>query len=71
MTKASKEGYVSLERVLCIYYLLHFWKDTIGVKALIDLGSEVNAITLAYKSKLGLRVQLTNIGAQKIDGSIF
>ena len=35
----------------------------------MDLGSKVNAITPAYIAKLGLKVQKTDIGAQKIDGS--
>ena len=36
----------------------------------MDSGSKVNAMTPAYASKLGLRVYHTNVGAQKIDGSI-
>ena len=36
---------------------------------MIDSDSEVNAITPAYISKLGLNVHHTNVGAQKIDGS--
>ena len=48
VTEASKEKYVSLERMACIHYLLRFWKDTIGVKALIDSGNEVNAMTPVY-----------------------
>ena len=58
----------SLDRIPCIHYALHFQKNTAEVKALIDSGSEVNAMTLAYASKLGLQVCQTNIGAQKIDG---
>ena len=38
-------------------------------RALIDLGSEVNAMTPAYTAKLGLKVRETDIGVQKIDGS--
>ena len=67
MTETNKE--VTLERVLCIHYPLRFQKDTADVRALIDSGSEVNAMTLAYASKLGLRVRHTDVGAQKIDGS--
>ena len=33
------------------------------------MSNEINAMTLAYVAKLGLQVQKTNIGAQKIDGS--
>ena len=38
------------------------------IRALIDSGSEVNAITPAYATKLGLTPQTTSVGAQKIDG---
>ena len=48
---ASIEKLVFLERVLCIYYLLRFRKDTTGVRALIDSSSEVNAMSLAYALK--------------------
>ena len=37
---------------------------------MIDSDSEVNAMTPAYAAKLGLGVQKTDIGAQKINGSI-
>ena len=68
MTKASKEDVV-LDHVPCIYYPVCFRKDQDKVLALIDSGSEVNAMTFAYASKLGLTVRLTNVGAQKVDGS--
>ena len=58
-----------LKKVPCIHYPLGFWKDTVEVRALIDLGSELNAISPAYTSKLGLKVCHTDVGAQKIDGS--
>ena len=58
-----------LEWMSCIHYPLRFRKDTAGVRALIDSGSEVNAMSPAYASKLGLRVRHTDVGAQKIDGS--
>ena len=67
MTETNKE--VTLERVPCIHYLLRFRKDTTGVNGLVDSGSEVNAITPTYAAKLRLKVQKTNIEAQKIDGS--
>ena len=66
---ASKEKHVSLEPVLCIYYPLSFLKNHLGVKTLVDLGSEVNAILLVYISKLGSKVHHSDIGAQKINGS--
>ena len=67
VTETNKE--VTLERVPCIHYPLRFRKDTAGVRALVDSGSEVNAMTPAYAAKLGLQVRKTDIGAQKIDGS--
>ena len=66
MIETSKEEYMSLEQVLCIHYLLRFQKDIAGIRALVDLGSEVNAITLAYIAKLGFKVQKTDIEAQKL-----
>lgn len=57
-----------LERVLCIHYLVQFWKNQTEVQVLIDSKNEVNAMTLAYISKLGLKIWATNIKAQKIDG---
>ncbi|MCJ1349417.1 hypothetical protein MMC31_007657 [Peltigera leucophlebia] len=44
-------------------------KDTDEIQALIDSGSEVNAMAPAYAKKLGLRIRKTDVGAQKIDGS--
>ena len=67
MTETNKE--VTLERVPCIHYPLRFQKDTKGVRALVDSGSGVNAMTPAYAAKLGLQVRKSDIGAQKIDGS--
>ena len=60
----------ALERVLCIHYPVQFEAtNKTQVQALNDSGSEVNALTPAYASKLGLRARHTNVGAQKIDGS--
>lgn len=39
--------------------------------ALINSGSEVNAITPTYIAKLGLKIQKTDIKTQKIDSFIF
>ena len=65
MTVASKE---TLERVSCIYYPVQF-KDTDKalVQALIDSGSEVNAIYPSFVKQLGLSIRSTDVGAQKID----
>ena len=56
-----------MDWVLCIYYLIWFKKNEVQV--LIDSGSKVNAITLGYALKLGLKICSTNGGAQKIDNS--
>ena len=69
MIETSKEDNVALQRVLCVYYPIWFKKKE--VQALVDFGNEVNAMAPAYAAKLGLKVQKTDIGAQKIDGSIF
>ena len=63
VTEASKEEHVYLERVPYIHYPLCFQKDTTGIIFMIDLSSEVNAMTPAYASKLGLKVHHTNVGA--------
>ena len=36
---------------------------------MLDSGSEVNAMSLAYTKRLGLKTRKTNVGAQKINGS--
>ena len=41
----------------------------VEVQALIDSRNEDNAMAPAYTKKLGLRVQKTDVGTQKIDGS--
>ena len=60
----------ALEHVPSIHYPVQFKKDTEEIRALIDLGSEVNTIALAYAKKLDLWLRKTNVGAQKIDKSI-
>ena len=66
-TGAKKEA---LERVPYIYYPVQF-KDTdrAPVQALIDSGSEVNAIHPSFVKQLGLSIRPTDVGAQKIDGT--
>lgn len=64
----AENGVVVLERVLCIWYLIWFKKNE--VQPLFNLTNEVNAMTPAFVSKLGLKVCSTHVGAQKIDGSI-
>ena len=58
-----------LENIQYIYYPLRFRKDLRKTRALINLGSEVNAMTPAYAAELGFGVQEIDIGAQKIDSS--
>ncbi len=55
-----------LERVPCIRYLVTFKNQ---IKALLDSESEVNAISQAFAHQFGLKIQKTNVGAQKIDGA--
>ena len=79
MTGASKEAQVIevtqegkkviLDQVLYIHYPIQFWNDKRAtIWALINSGSEFNAMNLAYPKKLGLQTQRTDVGAQKIDG---
>ena len=73
MTGASKKApKVVFDRVLYIYYPVQFRKDKEGatIQALIDFGSEINAMTPAYDKQLGFRTQRIDIRAQKIDGSL-
>ena len=59
-----------LDKVPCICYPVQFRKDKgKNVLALLNSGSEVNAMTPAYTAHLGLKVRITDVGAQKIDGS--
>ena len=56
-----------LDRVPCT---CQFRKDNgKNVLALLDSGSEVNAMRPAYAAHLGLKVRVIDVGAQKIDGS--
>ena len=57
-----------LKRVSCIHYPVQFKKDKTQVQALVDLGSEVNAMHPSFAKQLGPPIWPTNVGAQKIDG---
>ena len=72
VTEASKEAQeVILGWVPCMHYPVQFRKDKEAtIWALINVGSKVNAMTLAYVKQLGLQVQRNDVGAQKIDGSL-
>lgn len=69
VTVTSKKDDVILERFFCIYY--PFWLKKNKMQAFIDLSSKFNAKTLTYAAKLGLKVCLTDIRAQKINSSTF
>ena len=56
-------------RVFYIHYPVWFQEDQEQVRALIDSGSEVNAMSSAYAKKLGPKTWKINVGVQKIDGS--
>ncbi len=69
MTTSLEISIGPLQHVPCIRYPIQLQEDQLEVKALIDSGSQVNAMTLAYAKKLGLTTWKTSVGAQKIDGS--
>ena len=56
----------ALEQVPYIWYLVTFKDQT---KALLDFENKVNVMNSAFTSQLGLKIQKTNVGAQKIDGT--
>ena len=56
-------------KISYIYYPIWFQKSQKQIKALLDSGSEINAMSPAYAKRLGLKTWKTNVGAQKIDGS--
>lgn len=66
---ANKEADMALERVQYIRYLIHFKKYEVQI--LFNSGSEVNAMTLAFAAKLGLKMYHINVEAQKIDSFTF
>ena len=70
MIGASKEAFkVILDWEPCIHYPVQFRNNKETIQALIDFGSKVNVMTLAYTKKLGLQTWRTDIRAQKIDAS--
>lgn len=69
ITEASTKSGMVLDRIPYIYYLPRFNKDKeIKVWTLINAGSKINAITLAYASMLDLPVWQTKIRVEEIDG---
>lgn len=59
-----------LKHVLYIYYQVHFKRDQANVQALLNFSSGINAMSSIYTAKLGLKIRLTNIKAQKVNGSM-
>ena len=62
---------VNSEQISCIQFLVKNWKYKISIQVLINFSNEINAITSADTFMLGIKVYLTAIGAQKINGSYF
>lgn len=60
MTETSTED-IALDWVSYIYYPVQFKKEEL--RALIDIVSEVDAITPTYAVKLGLKVRRTHVQA--------
>ena len=60
---------VALKKRPCIHYRVWFQESQEQIKALLDSGSEVNAMSPVYVKRLVLKTRKTNIRAQKIDGS--
>ena len=72
MTGASKKDLKVrvLDKIPYIYYPIQFRKDKgKDVLAFLKSESKVNAMTLAYAAHLDLKVKVTNVGTQKINGS--
>lgn len=64
-------AFLPLEHVLCIHYLIQFKKNQAKIWILLDFGSKINTITLAYIANLNVKVWLTNVEVEKINGSTF
>ena len=60
----------NLARVPCIWYPITFRKKSVPVSALLDSGSEINALHPTFPRELGLSIWITDVGAQKIDGTM-
>ena len=57
-------------KISYIYYPVWFQESQGQIRALLDSGSKINALNPAIARKLNFHTQITNFGAQKIDGSI-
>ena len=72
VTVAMKEGVgknlvSNLAQVPCIRYPINFTKKSVLV--LLDSGSEINAVHLAFAKELKFPMRPTDVEAQKIDGT--
>ena len=65
------DGSKKVVKIPCIYYPIQFQgqEGQEQVKALLNSNSKINVMNPAFIRKLGLYIQKTNVGAQKIDGS--
>ena len=68
--KKSEGKYPNLAQVPCIRNPITFRKKSVSMLALFDSGSEVNTIHPTFAWKLRLLIRPTDIGAQKIDGTM-
>ena len=68
--KESKGEYPNLAQVPYIRYPITFRKKFVSVLALFNLSSEINAIHPTFARELELPIRTTDIGAQKIDGTM-
>ena len=60
-----------LDRIPCIRYPVSFCKNKgKDVLALLNSGSKINAMTSAYAAYLDFKMKVTDVGVQKIDGSL-
>ena len=69
-SKESEGEYPNLAQVPCIWYPIISRKKSVSVSALLDLGNKVNAIYPTLAQELGLSIRPTDVGAQKIDGTM-
>ena len=66
----SKGECPNLARIPCIWYPITVRKKSMPMLALFDSCSEVNTIRPIFAQELGLSIRTTDVGAQKIDGTM-
>ena len=68
--KKNESKYLkNLVWVPCIQYPITFWKKSVPMLVLLDLGSKVNAIYPTFAKELGLSIRLTDVRVQKINNT--